>query len=242
MNFAVVKSLLPSPARQLVAHIIKRKRGHGPRYYIPQGKSVEEFFHGIQQTTAKYVVMRWFETLPHVDPGEDIDMLVSDQDLPLVLAQLDRHSGSIPCDIYTVGGLSGTRYKGYPYFPLALGEMTIKRREVRLGTYQVPNQLDYFHGLAYHAVYQKGPASGIPSGLNGIICTDRPEHDYSSILSQLRDDLGLDVPINLVSLDAYLADQGYRPSDHILMKLSKSNQWIKRRFFSRNYSLQLCER
>jgi hypothetical protein len=231
MILETIKDLLPGDLRKLLSRALGRDNLPRPRRYIPHGMTVEEFFQALNDASVKCVVLRWFDTLPRVEPGEDIDMLVADEDLPALAALLDNRSGSVPCDIYTVTGLTGTQYKRRPYFPKALAARTIDRRILQDGLFQVPCPQDHFDGLAYHAVYQKGPASGLPTSNAAVTPLATPEHDYAGVLAALRDQLGLDVAIDMESLDLHLAAQSYRPTSEDLRTLAKSNSWISSHVF-----------
>jgi hypothetical protein len=85
--------------------------------------------------------------------------------------------------------------------------------------------------MPYHAVYHKGFASGLP-GITAAGATRHkvPDHDYRAELSALASTLGIDVAIDLESLDAYLAGRGWRPPYDMLSRLAFHNRWIFDRF------------
>ena len=153
-------------------------------------------------------------------------MLVADADLPKLSALLDNQSGSTPCDIYTAGGLPGTRYVNSAYFPPLLAERTLTHSILHKGLYRVPSVQDHFDGLAYHAVYQKGAPSGLPTRYDSLRTPVAPEHDYATVLTGLRNALGVPVDINMEALDDYLDRRGYRPTGATLQALAKKNAWI----------------
>ena len=226
MNWSTARDMLPADLRRMLSRVLGRDKRPRVRRYIPHGVTVEQFFTSLRDAGVQCAVLRWFDTLPHVAPGEDIDMLVADADLAILGSFLDNISGSVPCDIYTAGGLPGTQYKQRPYFPAALAHSTLSRRLLQDGLYPVPSPADHFHGLAYHAVYQKGPASGLPTMHADVPPLAEPEHDYAAVLGALRDQLGFETSIDMESLDQHLAERGYRPAKPDLLNLSKSNPWI----------------
>ena len=219
---------IPAQVRRKLGHAVRGLRGPQARRYIPFGTSVTDFFSRLHDAGVACVVLRWFEALPYVRPGEDIDMLVADSDLAALARWLDPIEGETPCDIYSVGGLKGTRYKNLAYFPAALAENTIRRRRIHNQIFQVPCPQDHFMGLAYHAVYQKGPASGLPTAYPDIEVTDTPEHDYAGYLRRLADDINLETDITMEALDIILAEQGYRPEPAMLAALLPVNPWLAR--------------
>jgi hypothetical protein len=66
------------------------------RRHLRAGISLEQFFDELNRRGVRYAVLRWFETLPDVDPGEDIDILVADEDLPELRSLLGSHRVARP--------------------------------------------------------------------------------------------------------------------------------------------------
>lgn len=226
MNWNGPRELLSPDLRRLVSRVLGRDKRPRVRRHIPHGVSVPEFFTTLRDAGVRCAVLRWFDALPDVAEGEDIDMLVADEDFAILGRFLDNADGAIPCDIYSVSGLPGSQYKRRPYFPPGLAKSTVSRRTLRDGLYPVPTPQDHFHGLAYHAVYQKGPASGLRTRHRGIAPLAQPDHDYAGVLEALGDQLGLKIAIDMEALDQHLAAMGYRPSPEDLINLGKSNPWI----------------
>jgi hypothetical protein len=78
-----VKRLIPLSAKHAARRALARPPSNARRY-LRRGISVDEFLSRLTATGVRYAVLRWFETLPAVDPGDDIDMLVADENLPFV--------------------------------------------------------------------------------------------------------------------------------------------------------------
>ncbi|MCB1506343.1 MAG: hypothetical protein KDJ47_15295 [Hyphomicrobiaceae bacterium] len=206
---------------------LRGKKKPRPRRYIPKDIGVEGFFNRLNEAGATYVCLRWHETLPQVAPGEDIDLLVSDEALPTLAALLsgDKRSG-IPVDLYTAGGLPGTDYCTVPYLSPQLAAETLQRSVPFRGRYQIPGPLSYFHSMCYHVVYHKGLRSGLPAKLGGATepCAD---HDYAEEIAKRAALAGLPVPeLSLEGLDTMLAEAGWRPPVDTLRKYSKKNPWL----------------
>lgn len=221
------KLLFPKRWRKRVAHALGWVTS--PRFYLPRDQTVESIFQRIADASIKNTVLRWFETLPHVEDGEDIDILVADEDLPRLVRMLTPIEGGTPFDIYTVSGLPGTRFKGTPYFPKLLAEQVLSTTVLHKELYPVPALQEHFDSMAYHGVYHKGLASGIPSRSGARARLPVPEHDYVFVLAALRDALKLDLAIELEALDEYLGERNYRPSPEVLAILGKNNGWIRER-------------
>ena len=63
---------------------VLRRRRDKPRRHLRHGLPVDEFFDQLNRLGVRYAVLRWFDTLPAVEPGEDIDVLVADEDVHLL--------------------------------------------------------------------------------------------------------------------------------------------------------------
>jgi hypothetical protein len=193
---------------------------------------VEEFF--TELSSCRYVALRWFEGFPDVAPGEDIDLLVEDEDLAALEDILHPAEGVIPCDVYTVSGLPATDYRNIAYYPPYLAQQILDRRVRYKGLVSIPSTSDYFFSLTYHALYHKGFKAGIPTLLQNLSHSNNPEHDYTNKIASIANQCGLDgFEMTMESLDEFLMNQGWRPPLDTLARLAPHNRWIKKRFFSR---------
>ena len=231
-----------SPLRRLKSRFRKfvERIKCGPRppsLVIGDDLGVEGFFAELRDRKLRYAVLRWFEDLPYVPPGNDVDLLVHDDDLSKVRALLTaRHAKrGVKCDLYSVSGLPGTAHRaegrelGVPYFPPDRAAALLTAAEYR-GLYRVPRVEDHFLSLAYHAVYLKGPRSGLPSRLPQVVPEPSPKHDYAATLAQLSRAAAIDVPIEMEALDEYLASRGWRPPGPVIEALLPYNPWIAAHF------------
>ena len=220
--------------REPIRKLLRRPPPAGPRRYVPADLSVTDLFAELRRRNVRYVVLRWFENLPEVEQGEDLDMLVADEDLPLLTGLLTGGKDGIPCDIYTVSGLRGTAYKRMAYYPPDLARSILEQAVLHPSGCKVPSPQHHFLSLAYHALYHKGPKSGLRSGLPGVRPVSAPEHDYAATLAGLALAAGLEpasVTMGMEVLDECLNRSGWRPDTKTLASLAASNSWIRQRFF-----------
>jgi hypothetical protein len=97
----------------------------------------------------------------------------------------------------------------------------------------VPNELDSFESYAYHCIYNKGVASGVPSKHNDLPINQVLENDYMKNLKRLADLAGLEsVDFTMEGLDTHLNQAGWRPHIDTLAKLAENNIWIQKHFFT----------
>ena len=171
-----------------------------------------------------YVVLRWFEDLPRLLPGEDLDVLVSDRDVVAMQELLAQEPGTIPVDLYSESGLSGSDYRAMAYYPPELAGRLLERAVRHESGARVPTPEDHLHSLAYHALYHKGYASGLADA-QGRTSPD-PEHDYARVIVDLAAAQGVALVPTLEAVDAHLARRGWRPSMDSLRRLALANPWV----------------
>ncbi len=206
-------------------------RTFAARRYVSQLVGLDGLPELLEERSIRYAVLRWFDELPDLAAGEDIDVLVADEDLELLWRILDEQPGTIPTDIYSVSGLPGSEFQSMAYYPPALSTGILERAVQLPSGYSAPAPLDHFRSLAYHAVYHKGEASGLPTSILDVTPLDQPDHDYAVVLGDLAAGLGISAPITLEGLDDHLAEVGWRPPRDTLSRLSTNNRWIRSRFF-----------
>jgi hypothetical protein len=207
-------------------------RSSGACRWLPPGLTLDEFFDILRRERVTYVVLRWFEELPQVEPGHDIDILVDDQHVDFVQSLLAdrRRKGSQHLDIYSVSGLPGSDLGGIPCFPPRLARHILTSAVWLRDTYRVPALECHFLGLAYHAAYHKGYSSGLSTGCGADEVRRPGSHDYEAVLADLAARLGESVIPTLDGVDRYLADHDLRPSLDMLRRLAPTNPWIEDRF------------
>ena len=204
-----------------------------PRWYLRPGQDLDAFFGELQRRGVSYVVLRWFEDLPHVAPGHDIDLLVSDAHVRTVQSLLTRRPwgrGVQKFDVYSVGGLPGSDYRGTAHFPPPFAQEVLDGAVTIRDRFRVPNREHHFLTLAYHAVYHKGYESGLLSGAGPSAVHAPASHDYEAVLGELAAAAGTPVTPTLDALDEHLHSLGLRPPPDALERLAPGNPWIVDRF------------
>ena len=221
----------------LIIKILKRVTPNARRYISPV-LGVENWFKILSQKQVRYTILRWFEDLPAIMPGEDIDLLVADEDLATIETLIQQQPGIIPCDLYTVSGLPGTAYKNMAYYPPPLAKTILDKSLTYKQHFRVPEPEIHFYSLAYHAIYHKGKNSGIPLTSNRQTEEGNsefnlaPEHEYRQILSHLAQSLGIEVEISIESLDNFLDSINWRPAQDTLARLDSSEIWLNNQLSS----------
>ena len=211
----------------IVFRICKPRRSASWRYDVPHVLGTTAFSAKLAEAERFLRRSARFQWLPDLPAGEDLDLLVDDDSLDLVKSLLEEGPGLQPCDLYSASGLPGSDYCNLPYFPPHLANELLRSDESYKGVCQIPAPRHYFLSLAYHAVYHKGPKSGIASQNPHGRPVKRPEHDYVAELRTTAESIGLQVPQTLEELDTLLQVQGWCPPRDMLVRLARRQKALK---------------
>ncbi|WP_395660202.1 hypothetical protein [Aestuariivirga sp.] len=209
------------------------KRRKKKRRYIPRRLGVERFFKALKDESIDYVVLRWFDSLPTLAQGEDIDLLVADEDLERIERHLNgsRRNGT-PVDLYTVSGLPGTDYRGVPYFPPPLAREVLATAGFQSNGVRVPDTWHHLSTMCYHALFHKGFDCGLPEGPGLQSKVTRADHDYAAAIGDCA--RSTNVVMDNLTLDGirkWLDQVGWQPPMDTLEKLARRNAWVREAFF-----------
>jgi hypothetical protein len=218
--------------RQLCASRVLRQKScrRDSLHFIPHRPGLSGMFQQFDEKQVRYVVLRWFERLPEIEPAEDVDLLVADRSLSDVIEILESLPGIQPCDVYSESGLARSAYRGTPYYPPHVARRILDCAVRHNSLCKVPNDWDYFHSLAYHAVYHKGLRSNLSRGSTGLAAVPKSDHDFSKLLAEMAGRLGIDVDVSLEGLDRFLQLGGWGPPPEMLARLATAdwrNDWLQ---------------
>ena len=204
----------------------------GVKRYILPSISIETFFKRLDAAGVRLVVLRWFEDLPEIAQGHDIDILVSDAAVDRVHALMTWGPSGQRVDCYSETGLHGTGYlppsaDNVPAFPAPIARQILRNAQRRDGGWWVPAPREHALALAYHAIYLKGMASGLPPDAQ-TVPRAKGSHDYAAVLTELMAQIGITLvpPVTMASLDQLLKEEGWRPPPEHLRRLATRNPWI----------------
>jgi len=219
---------LESDGQRLLVFAVKRQSlPSGARHYVPHALGLTGFLRRLETNRLRHVVLRWFESLPELHAGEDLDLLVDDEHLTGLLELLESGPGVQPCDVYSETGLPRSDFRKMPYFPPRLAKELLDGAVLQNELCRVPSPNHHLLSMIYHAVYHKGPASGIPDTSSKLRSRSTADHDYSSILANLAQRLGTTLEVTRTGLDAFLTENAWRPPRDMLLRLGKRNRWVR---------------
>lgn len=164
---------------------------HPPRCYIRSGVSIEDFFYKLKRRKVQYVVLRWFDDLPRVPVGEDIDLLVQDEHLIRMADLVSCQPGGQPLDIYTVKGNYRRTFRGRPYFPAWIAQEILRSRMWKNEVYAVPAKKQHLLSLVFHALFHKGDKAFATSA--HVAADQAVEHDYPAVIAKIARELSISV-------------------------------------------------
>jgi hypothetical protein len=219
------KSVLGGGVAAADAYTVVRPRVPAARRWYSAEDGPGGFIDRLRGSGARFVVLRWYDDLPRLPDGEDLDLLVLDSDIPLVEQVLGERPGTEPCDVYSVSGLPGTDFHAMAYLPPAFAQRIVARSEMLRGRFPVPSAYDSFLALAYHVAYHKGAASGLPISKGAVPGAGTVDHDYLAVLAEQAERAGLPAPQSLTEIDQLLDEHGVRPPRDMLQRLAEVNPW-----------------
>ena len=189
-------------------------------------EKAESFFEKANQTKINYVVLRWYENLPFVEPGEDFDILVANEDCKRLNSLLRigniQNKSFIKCDVYPVNNTKGF----IAYYPPFLAQRCLENRTLDKSGVWILEPRTYFFALAYHAVFHKGYSSGLKTKYKSAVATDL-EHDYDSVLRKLALQASIEcTDYTLEGLESLLKENDWVPPMDIYFRRSQKNPWL----------------
>lgn len=211
---------------EMRARMHARFRAQRVRRCIPPELGVAGLAATFRDRNVRYVVLRWFDRLPHVRPGGDIDLLVHDDDVAAAEQLFERSTSGTPVDLYSVTGLDGSDFHGAALLPPDKAAEVLARAVRYKRLYSVPCAEDHFLSLAFECVYHKGVRSGLPTSLPLRAPIQEPKHDYRGTLARLARKLGIKVDLRLESLHDYLVQRGWGPTSRMMPILVQRNVWL----------------
>ena len=194
-------------------------------YGVPIDK-VSKLFIDLDNNNINYLVLRWYEDLPLVKAGEDIDILVADKDFTKIKKFLKRgralDKNFVKIDLFP----ESSQKRFMAYYPPRIAKKMLLNKIKHVSNAYIPMPKDYFFSLTYHVLFHKGFNSGIKSKYHNSKITT-PEHDYNSYLIGLMKSLNMDsTSLTLEGLELILEKENWLPPLDVYFRRSNKNKWV----------------
>jgi len=135
--------------------------------------------------------------------------------------------------VLEIGCAAGPNYNGITYMPPHIAQKVISNSIVGRASAKIPNLIDSFNCMVFHALYHKGFQSGLPSAY-GVSDKIIINNDYLSLIKKHGTQLDLAIDYDMESLDEYMLNIKWRPTLDVLLKTSKWNKWVRIHHFSKS--------
>jgi len=233
---SLAKHATPTITKQWLARKTERitPRKATSRQYLRHDINVEGFFKCLNKKNIRYVILRWFEHLPNSEKGEDIDILVEDDDLPAIKEFFSSfNNGKQAFDIYSTSGANGYNFRSIPYLPPNLAKDILRSRVLHNEIYAAPDTRHHFLSMAYHVVFHKAELSGLAYGEDHTVDRNNEstkiDHDYNAILLELAHKANIELTdVNFLALYKILKTNGWLPQLDTMRIMARHSTWVQR--------------
>jgi hypothetical protein len=206
---------------------VQRNRGvHNRRLFAPHDWSPIEIFN--EMKGLNYVLLRSIEAIETGKDYKDIDVLISDDDLPELSRRFSQSIGLAQFEVYAETGIGGHDFQSVPYFMPSFARKILAGAEVRPSGIRVPSAIDRYLSLAYHLLFH-GKSRHLERGAALSEATfSKPRH-YQALVKAARN-AGLEAPQSFDDIDRHLKEHGSFPSTDILGFYSRRNKFVAARY------------
>jgi hypothetical protein len=214
-------------ARRYLALGVRKKSPHNRRLFAPAHLSPIEFFRRMEGLN--YALLRSVERVEEDGAYKDIDLLVSDADLPQLRERFRQEAATLPLEVYTETGADGHDYRTAPYFIPEMARRMLVAAEIRSsGIRALPPKWQYL-SLAYHLVFH-GKSQRIPPGTTDIgpQTWDKPRH-HEALVRAARD-AGFPEPKTFDDLEEALRANHAFPGRDLIGFYARGNPFVRARY------------
>ena len=170
-----------------------------------------------------YIILRWFYNLPHIDEGEDIDILISDDDYYEMEKYMQNEKTDYKFNIYRVSYCDF--HCEMPYIHPEFAKTLLMNKIIYKSLYKVPSNYFYFMVLIYHIVYHKGISSDIRIDNKEKLNDDKYIKELDYIVNQNSEIKSITnrKDFSLSYFHELLCKTGYSPNIEYIRMFSRKN-------------------
>lgn len=211
---------------------VQRRQIPNRRLYAPADWDAGKILNHIQNIN--YAVLRGIDRIEAGAAVKDIDLLVSDQDLPKLRELLSQEIGLVPLDVHTESGIDGHSFESVPYFEPQFARRILDSAQLRESGFRAPSPKYQYLSLIYHLIFH-GKSRHIPPETTMLDETTfgRPHH-YKDLV-QLAQQAGMPIPTSFDDLDNALQRNDAFPSKDLIGFYARRNPFVARRYLGRKF-------
>ena len=193
--------------RWIILENCNHKFSRGPRYFINPSLSANQIFQLIKDLD--YKLLRWPQDLCDLDKLSDIDILVSDDDLPVLIKRLDESLGTRALDLYSYSGFGNHGIYGIAYYPPHMSTAIIEGAINGPYGAKIPNHEHAYLSFAYHLIFHKKPKI---NDINSKISQETwPFPKYFNELIRLSNLANYSSPLTINNICNHLKEKNWFP-------------------------------
>ena len=187
--------------------------------YLKPGATFRSFFREMDAAGTVYVVLRWFELLPHADRRHDLDILIDNRSFAAAASCLSPWPIGHPVDLYSSHSVAMSQTADWSNidptircpFPVEKATVLLERRRRFRDLCYAPETCSHFFALAAHVAY--GKSTDVLEDQAASPMRKQWEHDYAATLRDLAAKCSIPLPERLSRSDLrrILAQFGWAP-------------------------------
>ena len=214
--------------RFLVIEVLRGSSSHNRRVFAPHDWQPNQIFTHLNGLN--YVLLRSVEEIEAEDGYKDIDILVSDSDLPQVHERFRQQIGLDPFEVYAEGGICGHDFQSVPYFLPNFARQILQSGIIRPSGIRVPSAIYRYLALVYHLLFH-GKSRHLKADSELAISTFKKERHYRNLVA-LAQAAGFEAPQTFDQLDKVLKEHDAFPGKDLLGFYGRKNKFVAERYLT----------
>lgn len=206
---------------------LRRAVAHYRRLFAPAHLQPVEMMGRIQGVN--YVLLRAIEAIERNESFKDIDILVSDADLPRLRERLGQEVGTFPIDVYSETGGEGHDFNSAPYFVPELARQMLRTAALRPSGVRAASATSQYLSLIYHLIFH-AKTRHLDGGTKEINADTWGKAAHYSELKRLAQESGLPVPRTFSDLDEVLRAHRAFPGRDLIGFYARRNPFVETRY------------
>lgn len=206
----------------------------GLRFRLAAGLSPEAFFAALRKSGIHFCILPRNEAIPRFASGDEIDVLIADEDLSGMNGWLSEQGREGVClNIFTVFGSANRDEGGLSFMPPVLARKVLADAvdgpDIAM---RLPSPLHHLLVIVYRGLFHAGGVGELSHSPSGEPAVNATGQVHLSSITVCARRAGVEISdVSLSGLIAWVEQQGWLPSMDTLLKLAGKCVWIRDFFF-----------